>query len=79
MTDLSRELIDGLEQLYKGNIAAAKANVKVYLANPMGIGEHPDIIQSIDTQIEIIANNQEKLDILNSRQLNLTGDKFPVE
>ena len=79
MTDLSRELIDGLEQLYRGNIAAAKANVKVYLTNPMGIGEHPDIIQSIDTQIEIIANNQEKLDILNSRQLNLTGDKYPVE
>ena len=79
MADLSRELIDGLEQLYRGNIAAAKANVKVYLANPMGIGEHPDIIQSIDTQIQIIANNQEKLDILNSRQLNLTGDKFPVE
>ena len=79
MTDLSRELIDGLEQLYRGNIAAAKANVKVYLTNPMGIGEHPDIIQSIDTQIEIIANNQEKLDILNSRQLNLLGDKFPVE
>ena len=79
MADLSRELIDGLEQLYRGNIAAAKANVKVYLTNPMGIGEHPDIIQSIDTQIEIIANNQEKLDILNSRQLNLTGDKFPVE
>ena len=79
MTDLSRELIDGLEQLYRGNIAAAKANVKVYLTNPMGIGEHPDIIQSIDTQIQIIANNQEKLDILNSRQLNLTGDKFPVE
>ena len=79
MTDLSRELIDGLEQLYRGNIAAAKANVKVYLTNPMGIGEHPDIIQSIDTQIQIIANNQEKLDILNSRQLNLTGEKFPVE
>ena len=79
MADLSRDLIDGLEQLYRGNIAAAKANVKVYLTNPMGIGEHPDIIQSIDTQIEIIANNQEKLDILNSRQLNLTGDKFPVE
>ena len=43
MADLSRELIDGLEQLYRGNIAAAKANVKVYLTNPMGIGEHPDI------------------------------------
>jgi len=79
MTDLSKDLIDGLEQLYRGNIAAAKANVRVYLQNPMGIGEHPDIIQSIDTQIEIIANNQEKLDILSSRQLNFAGDRYPVE
>ena len=79
MADLSRDLIDGLEQLYRGNIAAAKANVRVYLENPAGIGEHPDVVQALDTQIAIIADNQEKLDILNSRQFNFLGDKFPVE
>ena len=76
---LGKELIEALEKQYRGNIASAKANVRVYLENPAGIGEHPDVVQALDTQIAIIAENQEKLDILNSRRFNFTGDKFPVE
>lgn len=79
MADLSKELIDALSNQYRGNIQAARANVRVYLENPAGIGEHPDIIQSIDSQIQIIADNQEKLDILNSRRFNFSGSNFPVE
>ena len=77
--NIGKELIDALEQQYKGNIASAQANVRVYLENPAGIGEHPDVVQAIDTQIAIIAENQEKLEILNSRRFNFSGDKFPVE
>ena len=77
--NIGKELIDALEQQYKGNIASAKANVRVYLENPAGIGEHPDVVQAIDTQIAIIAENQEKLEILNSRRFNFSGGKFPVE
>jgi len=73
------ELIEALRQKYKGEIATAKANVGVYIDNPAGIGDHPDIVAAIDTQIELIANNQEKLDILNSRRFNFAGDKYPVE
>ena len=79
MADLSKELIEALSNQYRGNIQAARANVRVYLENPAGIGEHPDIIQSIDSQIQIIADNQEKLDILNSRRYNFSGSNFPVE
>ena len=46
---------------YEGEIAQAKANVHVYLSNPVGIGEHPDIIAAIDTQIENMAHAEEKL------------------
>ena len=77
--DLSRELIEALSNQYRGNIQAARANVRVYLENPAGIGEHPDIIQSIDSQIQIIADNQEQLDILNSSRFNFSGSNFPVE
>ena len=77
--NIGKELIDALEQQYKGNIASARANVRVYLENPAGIGEHPDVVQAIDTQIAVIAENQEKLEILNSRRFNFTGDKYPVE
>ncbi len=76
---IGKELIEALADRYRGEIASAKANVKVYLENPAGIGEHPDVVAAIDTQIQLIANAQEKLDILNSRQFNLLGDKFPVE
>ena len=79
MADIGRELIEALEQQYRGNIASARANIRVYLENPAGIGEHPDVVQSIDSQIAIIAENQEKLDILGSRRFNFSGNKYPVE
>jgi len=77
--NIGTELLEALETLYRGNIAAAKANVRVYLENPAGIGEHPDVVQAIDTQIAIIAENQEKLEILGSRRFNFSGNKYPVE
>tara|TARA_Y100000004_G_scaffold131400_1_gene148277 strand:+ start:103 stop:342 length:240 start_codon:yes stop_codon:yes gene_type:complete len=79
MADIGRELIEALEQQYRGNIASARANIRVYLENPAGIGEHPDVVQAIDSQIAIIAENQEKLDILGSRRFNFSGNKYPVE
>ena len=77
--NIGQELLEALEQQYRGNIASAKANVRVYLENPAGIGEHPDVVQALDTQITIIAENQEKLDTLNSRRYNFSGRKYPVE
>ena len=77
--NIGQELLEALEIQYRGNIASARANVRVYLENPAGIGEHPDVVQAIDTQIAIIAVNQEKLEILNSRRFNFSGRKYPVE
>ena len=47
-----------------GNIAKAKANVEIYLNYPVGIGEHPDIMSAIQDQIDLIAKEQERLDVL---------------
>jgi hypothetical protein len=33
----------------------------VYLHNSAGIGEHPDVVESMETQIEKIANAEEKI------------------
>ena len=46
---------------YEGEMAQANANIHVYLANPVGIGEHPDIISAMDVQIEKMAHAEEKL------------------
>ena len=49
---------------YEAEIAKAKANIKVYMSNPAGIGEHPDLVSAVDSQIELIAHAEDKLDVL---------------
>ena len=58
-------ILDAPKDKLKGELAVAKANVTVYLNSPVGIGEHPEVVQAIESQIEVIATAQEKLDIIN--------------
>jgi len=58
---MEKILRDALIIKYEGEIAAANANIRVYLTNPVGIGEHPDIIAAMDEQIEKMAHAEEKL------------------
>jgi len=76
---LAEELIEALEAKYRGQIAEAAANIRVYVENPTGIGEHPDVVAAMDTQVALIAEAQDKLDILQSRRFNFTGKRHPVE
>tara|TARA_B100000519_G_C13794912_1_gene228320 strand:+ start:201 stop:443 length:243 start_codon:yes stop_codon:yes gene_type:complete len=76
---LGKELIEALEAKYKGQIAEAAANIRVYIENPTGIGEHPDVVAAMDSQVAVIAEAQEKLDILLSRKFNFSGTRHPVE
>ena len=60
-------LIDALQKKLEGEIAIAKANVSVYLENPAGIGEHPEILAAIESQIEMIAEPQDKLEVISGQ------------
>jgi|LWDU01.1.fsa_nt_gi hypothetical protein len=63
---MKEELKDALTLKYQGDIASAKANINVYLNNPVGIGEHPDIISAIDEQLQLAAAADEKLNFLSN-------------
>ena len=58
-------MISALRKMYEAEIAHAQANIEVYLKNPAGIGEHPDLVSSIDEQIDKMAHAEDKLEILN--------------
>ena len=47
-----------------GNIEKAKVNIEVYLHNPVGIGEHPDVLGAIQEQLDIIAHEEERIEVL---------------
>ena len=57
-------IIDALHAKYCGQIQEAKANIELYLSNPAGIGEHPDILEAIDTLVAKMVEAQEKKDAL---------------
>tara|TARA_B100001778_G_scaffold271391_1_gene233348 strand:+ start:228 stop:431 length:204 start_codon:yes stop_codon:yes gene_type:complete len=61
---MRREMLDALKALAIGNIKKAKMNIEVYLANPVGIGEHPDVLGAIQEQIDLIAKEEERLEVI---------------
>ena len=61
---MSSKIAIALERKYEGEIAEAEAKIGVYMSNPVGIGEHSDIIGAIDTQMDKLASAEEKLKIL---------------
>ena len=64
-------LLKALASQYQGEMDIAMANINVYQNNPAGIGEHPDVAQALDTQIEKYATAKEKYEavqeLLNER------------
>ncbi len=57
-------LLAALKSYYVGNINKHIANVEVYLRTSVGIGEHSDIQESIDKELEKIAMYDDKLTIV---------------
>ncbi len=64
MSALRTPIIDALRSNAEGNILKAKMNVEVYLSNPVGIGEHPDVLAAIQDQLDIIAHEEERLEVI---------------
>lgn len=54
-------LLEALCAKLESEIQVAKANVMVYTRNAAGIGEHPDVVEAIETQISKIAEAEDKL------------------
>ena len=64
---INETLKNALILKYQGDIAAAKANIQVYLTNPVGIGEHPDLISAIDVEMQKAAEADDKLTFLENQ------------
>ena len=52
---MTTSMFEALRLKYNAQIAQASANINVYMINPAGIGEHPDLVEAVDSQIKLIA------------------------
>ena len=64
-----------LQKKYESDIAVAKANIEVQLKNPAGIGEHPDIVEAVNSQVQHIADAEDKLEVLLNHYTSELGNR----
>ena len=57
-------ILQALKSHAQGQIDKHKANVEIYLSNTIGIGEHSDIVETVEKEIDKIATYQDQLDII---------------
>ena len=62
---MREQLIKALLAHAQGDIAKHKANVEIYLSNPVGIGEHSNVVEAIEEELNMIAKYQDQIDVIN--------------
>ena len=66
LMNINKEFIlKALYNNFKGQIDRHVANALVLIENPVGVAEHPDTIETIEKELEMIANYHDKLEMLN--------------
>ena len=55
-------MLDALTAHLEGKVAYHKANVEVYLTNPAGIGEHPDVMEALTEEVKQVTEYQDILE-----------------
>lgn len=60
---MRQKLLEAFESHARGHIDKHVANIEVYLTNPVGVGEHPDIIDAIETEMKQVAEYDDMLEM----------------
>ena len=59
-------MIEAIRQHALGHIQKHSMNVEVYLKNAVGVGgeAHPDVLEAIEKEIEVVARYHDQLEVL---------------
>jgi len=63
---LRDEMLDALKIHAEAHIEKHRMNVEIYLRNPVGVGEHSEVIEEIEKQLELMAQYQDHVEILHT-------------
>jgi len=61
---MKQEVLDAIKKHAEGNIAKAKANVDIFLSNPVGVATHMDSVDTVVKELKVIADNKEIIETL---------------
>ena len=61
---MREQMVSALLAHAQGDIQKHKMNVEVYLNNPVGIGEHSDIMEAIENELNMIAKYEDQVSVI---------------
>tara|TARA_B100001989_G_scaffold149828_1_gene106733 strand:- start:60 stop:269 length:210 start_codon:yes stop_codon:yes gene_type:complete len=61
---MRNQMISALLAHAQGDIQKHKMNVEIYLTNPTGIGEHSDIMEAIEQELNMIAKYEDQVSVI---------------
>ena len=64
MVQLRENIIKALIDKFEGEISTHKINVEIMLENTVGVGDHPNITETIEQELETISKYDDKLNVL---------------
>ena len=64
MSNIRQEMLETSIAHFQGNIKKHVMNVELLLRNPVGVAEHSDVMDTIEKELAIIAEYDDKLEII---------------
>lgn len=64
MSKLRSDIIEAMISHAQGHINKHKMNVEVYLTTPAGIGDHPDVMEAMEKELDIVARYDDQITML---------------
>ena len=61
---MKQQLIKAVRMHAEGELERAKTNVMVYMNSTTGIGEHPDIVEAIQGELDKMAAATDRIEML---------------
>ena len=61
---MREQMIIALRKHAEAHIEKHRMNVEVYLTNPVGVGEHSDIMDTIEKELNLIAEYMDQIEVI---------------
>ena len=61
---MQRQIVDALMRDAESKINLARMDIFILLNNPVGVGDHPNITETIQGQLDIMSQNKDRLKVL---------------
>jgi len=72
---MQHQLIKAVRMHARGDLERAKTNILVYMHNPAGIGEHSDVVEAIQSELDKMAIATDRLDMIEEIEYEVDYDE----